>query len=478
MHDIIIIGAGVVGCNIARLLSRYNLDILILEKENDVGDGASGANSAILHSGYDPEPTTLKAKLNVIGNSMFEQICEDLDIKMKRIGSITVASNDEEVKVLEELVKRAELNHVYVEILNKDEIKEIEPNITDNIIQGLYAPTTGIINPFELVVGLMENAIDNGVRLALNQEVIQIVKLVNEFKVSTKDKTYLTNIIINASGVHADEVNNMINPNTFTIRPRRGEYMVIDHFDKTFVKHVLFSVPSQKGKGVLVTPTTHYNYLIGPSSTFIDSKDDVSTSLDIVKEVKAKAEALVKDIPYNKMIKQFAGNRAVSNTNDFIIEETSPNFINVAGIQSPGLVASPAIAQEVLKIIQSRFDLIEKKNFNPRRKPIIRMNDLDLVQKQKMITQDPRYGNIICRCEHISEAEVIDCINRNCGATTIKGVKKRVRPGFGKCQGGFCQPLVVKILSEQLHIDPTEVNYNKEGSSFLKPMISDKNEKL
>lgn len=467
MHDIIIIGAGVVGCHLARLLSRYDLNIIVLEKENDVGDGASGANSAILHSGYDPDPLTLKAKLNVIGNAMYDDICQQLDIPMMRIGSITIATNDEELKVLEELVKRAKINGVEVKLLTESEVKDLEPNINPNVVAGLLAPSAGIINPFELCVALMENAMDNGVKLQLNEEVIGIKKDNDAFLVTTVKNKYYGKIIINCSGVHADEVNDLINPHRFTVKPRRGEYIVLDHFDNHFIRHVLFSVPTDKGKGVLVTPTTHYNYLIGPSSTYIDNKGDVSTSIDIINEVKTKASNLVTNIPYSHMIKQFAGNRAVSDTNDFIIEETSPNFINVAGIQSPGLVASPAIALEVEKILALIMKLTPKTFYKPNRRKVIRLHQLSYKEKESLIKMNPQYGNIVCRCEKVSEGEVRDAIRRNCGATSIKGVKKRVRPGFGKCQGGFCQPKVVQILAEELKIKPTEVIYNRPGSFVI-----------
>lgn len=468
MYDVIIIGAGVVGCQISRLLSRYNLNILVLEKENDVGDKASGANSAILHSGYDPDPQTLKAKLNVKGNAMFDDICRDLDIPMKRIGSITIATNEDELKVLNELALRAKINEVEIKLISKAEVIALEPHVNRDVLGGLYAPSAGIINPFELCIGLMENAIDNGVKLLLNEEVVAIKKNHNDnFIVQTNKHQYLGKIIINCSGVHADDVNELINEPSFIINPRRGEYIVLDHFDNNFVSHVLFSVPTDKGKGVLVTPTTHYNYLIGPSSTFVDNKEDVSTSADILNEVKIKAESLIPNIQYRHMIKQFAGNRAVSTNNDFIIEETSPNFINVAGICSPGLVASPAIAEEVENILSCLTSLTLKDNYNPNRRKVIRMHEMTDDEKQELIKTNLQFGNIICRCEQVSEGEVRDAINRNCGATSVKGIKKRCRPGFGKCQGGFCQPRVVKILAEELRIKPNEVIYNLPGSYVL-----------
>ncbi|MFA6662214.1 MAG: NAD(P)/FAD-dependent oxidoreductase, partial [Bacilli bacterium] len=276
MKDIIIIGAGVIGSMIARDLSKYNLNILVLEKENDVGDGASGANSAIIHSGYDPVPGSLQAKLNVQGNKMYDQICSDLDVKFMRIGSITIANDTEEEKLLRELCQRSKDNNVPYKLLNHDELKEIEPNITDKVKMGMLAPTAGVINPFELVVALMENAMENGVELKLNQEVKDIKRKDDYFVVKTQDAQYEGKLIINASGVYSDKISELVNPKFFTIKPRRGEYYVLDHFDNNYIRHVLFNVPSSKGKGVLVTPTTHYNFLVGPSSDYIDERDDVS----------------------------------------------------------------------------------------------------------------------------------------------------------------------------------------------------------
>lgn len=467
MHDIIIIGAGVIGCSVARVLSVYNLDVLVLEKENDVCEGASKANSAILHSGYDPKPNTLKAKYNVLGNPLFDNLCKELDISISRCGSITIATNEEEVENLYKLKERAKINNVEVEIISKEKVLELEPNINPNVLMGLLAPTAGIINPFELCIALMENAMDNGVKLNLNEKVIDIKKS-DFFHVSTIKQTYSCKCIINCSGVYADEVNELLNPKSFTIMPRRGEYIVLDHFDNNFLNHVIFTPPTLKGKGVLITPTTANNYLIGPSSNFIDLKDDVRTSIDIIDEVKEKATKIINNIPFKKMIKQFAGIRAVSNTDDFIIEETSEGFINVAGIQSPGLVSSYAIAIDVFNMIKSKFDISKKSNYSSTRRKVIWLNKLSEFEKLKLIKTNKQYSNIICRCENVSEGEIRDAINRNCGATSIMGVKKRVRPGFGKCQGSFCQPKIVKILSEELRIDPEQVLYNNEPFLELK----------
>lgn len=464
MYDVIIIGAGVIGSSIARNLSKYKLNVLVLEKENDVGDGASSANSAIIHSGYDPKPGSLKAKLNVLGNKMFDEICRDLDVEFRRIGSITLASSIEELNSLDELVLRAKENGVDVEILDQQALRNIEPNITKTALKGLLAKSAGIINPFEYVVALMENAIDNGVTLHLSEEVINIERLNSGYKVTTDKATYQGNYIINATGVYGDRVSEMVNPKSFTIRPRRGEYYVLDHFDNNYVKHVLFNVPTKKGKGVLVSPTTHYNYLVGPSSEFIDDKKDVSTDYETLQDVKKKASNLVDNIRYDKQIRVFSGNRAVSDRGDFIIEETSFHFINVVGIESPGFASSPAIALMVCDMIK---DKEEKDNFNPQRRPLVRLNNLSFEERQKLINENKSFGKIVCRCEKVSEGEILDIIHRSCGATTIKGVKKRIRPGFGKCQGGFCEPLIVKILSKELNKKEEEITYSKDGSYIL-----------
>ena len=465
MFDIIIIGAGVVGSMIARTLSKYKLDILVLEKENDVGNGASCANSAIIHSGYDPSPGSLKAVLNVRGNYLFDKVAEELDVEFIRNGSITLANTQEEVEILDSLVERAKLNGVDVKILNHDELKKIEPSITDQVIKGLLAPTCGIINPFELVVAAMENAMDNGVKLHLCEEVESINNNVNGFIVKTNKNTYETKYVINCAGVYSDKVSEMVNEKYFTINPRRGEYFVLDHFDNSYVKHVLFNVPSSKGKGVLVSPTTNYNYLVGPSSEFVDYKEDVSTDKETLDIVKHNAYSLVDNLRLDKQIRLFSGVRAVSDTGDFVIEEVSPCFINVAGIQSPGLTASPAIAEMVEDMIKEK---VLKETYNPIRRPLPRLNKKTLEERALLCRENPLFGKIVCRCEKISEGEIVDAIRRNCGATTVKGVKKRVRPGFGKCQGGFCESIVINILARELGCNMQDIVYGKENAYILK----------
>ena len=466
MYDIIIIGAGVIGASIARELSRYQAKILVLDKENDVGNVTSMANSAIIHSGYDPKPGTNKAKYNVEGNSLYDLLTKELDVEFKRIGSLTCATDEDEMKIIEDYAKRAKENNVEVKILNREETKKIEPFVSDNVIGSLYAPTAGIINPFELCVALCENAIDNGVELLLNQEVIEIKKLIDKYVVKTQNNQYEAKIVVNAAGLYSDKISRMVGIDHFEITPRKGEYFVLDHFEKPFVSHVVFPVPSEKGKGILITPTTHGNYLVGPSSEFVNDKDDLSTDKMTLDNVKKSSTKLVKDIPFSYVIRQFSGLRATGSTHDFIIEEVD-RFINLGGIESPGLASAPSIAKEVVKLVNNVLNLKPNFDFNPFRRKVVRLNKMTLEERNELIRNNSSYGHIICRCEGISEGEVVDCIRRNAGARTVKGVKKRCRPGFGKCQGGFCEPLVVEILARELNLNPLNVRYDSNESYIL-----------
>lgn len=466
MYDIIIIGAGVIGASVARELSKYKSKVLVLDKENDVGNVTSMANSAIVHSGYDPKPFTNKAKHNVEGNKMYDLLTKELDVEFERIGSLTCATNEEEMKIIEGFVARAKDNNVEVKILNKEETRKIEPYVSDEVIGSLFAPSAGVINPFELCVALCENAIDNGVEIVLNEEVIDIRKLTNKYIVKTKKNEYDAKVVVNAAGLYSDIISKMVGIDHFEITPRKGEYFVLDHFEKPFVSHVIFPVPSEKGKGILVTPTTHGNYLVGPSSEFVDDKTDLSTDKLTLDNVRKNASKLVKNIPFGYMIRQFSGLRATGSTHDFIIEEID-GFVNLGGIESPGLASAPSIAKEAVSLINKVLKLEKNEEFNPFRKKVVRLNKLSKETRNELIKNNPSYGHIICRCEGISEGEVIDCIRRNAGARTIKGVKKRCRPGFGKCQGGFCEPLVLEILARELNLNPLNVRYDKTDSYIL-----------
>ena len=466
MYDVVIVGAGAIGSSIARELSKYKLKTLVLERENDVGNVTSMANSAIVHSGYDPKPGTKKAFHNVRGNKLYDEIAKDLDVEFKRIGSLTCAINDEELDVIEHYLPRAKENGVEVKLLNKEETKELEPFISDNVIASLYAPTAGIINPFELTVALMENAMDNGVELKLNTEVVDITKTSNGYLVKTNNEEIEARVVINSAGLYSDKVARMLGIDTFEVKPRKGEYFVLDHFKQPFVSHVIFPTPTAKGKGILVTPTTHGNYLVGPSSEWVEDKEDLSTDKLTLDDVRSKSSTLVSNIPFQYMIRQFSGLRATGSTGDFIIENHE-GFIILGGIESPGLASAPSIALEVIDLVKENIELVSNENFNPKRRKLNKLINMSEEERNELIKKDPRYGRIVCRCESISEGEVVDIIHRNAGATTVKGVKKRCRPGFGKCQGGFCEPLIVEILCRELNKDPMEIRYDSNDAYIL-----------
>lgn len=456
---------GVTGCFIARELAKYNLDVVVLEKNNDVGNETTSANSAIVHSGYDPLPGSLKAKLNVEGNAMFDKICEELDVSFKRIGSITLALSNEEMETLKSLQIRANENGVETKLLTREELLKEEPLITEAVVGGLLAPTAGIIDPFNLCVHLMENAIDNGVKLILNEEVVSIKKENDVFIVNDK---YQAKGVINATGIMGDVVNELVNDKTFEIMPRKGQYYVLDHFNYPFVNHTLFMVPSEKGKGVLISPTTSGNYLVGPSADLV-ARDEKTTDKQTLTNVKTQANYIIKNIPYYETIRTFAGLRPTPTTHDFIIEESkTENFINVVGIESPGLASSPAIAKKVIEeIIAQKFTLTLKENYNPRVKKYVKLKPMSIEEKQEYYKQNKDYGMIVCKCEQVSKGEILDCLNRSCPPHSIKGLKRRLRVGFGKCQGGMCQSDALKILAEFYNVDPKQIPYDGEKAFIL-----------
>ncbi len=465
MYDITIIGAGITGSLIAYYLSEYDFKVLVLEKENDVANGATGANSAMVHSGHDPKPGTLKCKYNLLGNAMYPKLCEDLKVSYKVIGAFVAATSLEEEKKLDELVKQCIDRNVPYELLSGDEAKKLEPNLADDVSKVLSLPSTGIVTPWEVTIAALEEAMLNGVELKLNYEVKSIEKKDDCFLINNDIKT---KIIVNCAGVHCDDITNLLRVSPYKTEARKGEYYVLDHLNDTFVSRVIYPVPTIKGKGVLAVPTIHGNILLGPNSDYIEDKDDASTNkgLDFIKK---EINKTVKNIPFNKMIHTFAGLRPHIDLNDFYIQEDDEikNFIHVAGIESPGISAAPAIAKDVVeKILLNKFDYKKKDNY-VHREAFIRMDEISDEKKDELIKNNPDFGKIICRCEKISKGQIIDVINRKCGATTIKGVKLRCRPGMGRCQGGFCEPEVLKILAQQLNKDVSEIELNVKDSKIL-----------
>ncbi len=476
VYDVAIIGAGVIGCFLARDLSKYRLKVAVFEKNNDVGNEISAANSAIIHSGYDPLPHTKKAKLNVLGNQMYDQICKDLDVDFKRIGSITLAIQPSDLKTLQELHQRAKQNQVETFLLSKEEVLQLEPQVSFDIFGGLYAPSAGIIDPFNLCVHLMENAIDNHVQLFLNTEIKKIEKKETFFELN---QCYQAKIVINCAGLYADEVSQMAKVNPVKLLPRKGEYLVLDHFDTSFLSHTLFLVPSEKGKGVLISPTTSGNYLVGPSADLC-SKEDKDTDKLTLTQIKKTVSLMVKNLPFSQTIRTFAGIRPTPLNHDFVIEKTKvKNFIQIAGIESPGLTAAPAISKMVIeKYIAKAIPLVLKKTYKKTIKKYVKVKTLSLAKRNQLIKKDANYGEIVCKCEQITKGEILDCFKRSCPPTSIKGLKKRLRVGFGKCQGGMCQNLALKLLAEKENKLLHQIPYDSLSSSIVKePLGGDLYEK-
>lgn len=469
MEDVIVIGAGVIGAFVARNLSRYRLRCLVIEKSLDVGDGSSMANSAIVHSGYDPIPGTKKAVCNVAGNAMYDEIASDLEVPFRRIGSLTVAEDEEGVKTLQSLLDRAKQNNVPARIVYQDELRSIEPAISKEALAALLCPTAGIVDPFLLVARAFENALDNGVKLRLGEEVTSIKRVDGIYEVATSKGRYLSKCVVNCAGLHSDEIANMVGSKGYRIIPKKGEYHVLDHFGP-FVRHTLFPLPSKKGKGILITPTTSSNYLVGPSSDPIEEKEDVSTDSPTLSQVVEKAKSLVKELPLSERVRVFSGVRASIEGGDFIIEEDegNPGFINLVGIDSPGLASAPYIGKiAVEELLSRRIKLVENPSYNPKVRHYVRPSLLSLSERNALIEANPDYGRIVCTCEKVSLAELEDILSRSLPCLTIKAMKKRSRAGFGKCQGGFCQAKVLMLLSKKLGIKPEEVLYDGPNSNIL-----------
>lgn len=471
MYDVAVIGAGVVGASIFRELTRYNVKTVIIEKENDVSMGTSKANSAIVHAGYDPENGTQMAKLNVEGSQMFEKICSELSVPYKKNGSLIIGFDDDDMQEINRLYENGTKNKVAgLKVLNSEEARKLEPNLSEDVKGALLAASGAIVGPFELTIALVENGLDNGGDIKLSAEVSKIEKTEKGFRISFKNgESVEAEYVINAAGLFADKIHNMIAEPSFEIHPRRGEYYVMDKSQGKLFSHTIFQCPSKKGKGVLVTPTVHGNLLVGPSSEDIDDVENMKTTLCGLDDVRRVAERTTKVINYREEIRNFSGLRAMSDRDDFIIEETKdvPNFFDVAGIKSPGLSSAPAIAVHVVKMLQDKgLSQEENKSFNPIRKQTHFM-ELSEQEKDELIKKDPSFGRIICRCESITEGEILECIHRTLGATTVDGVKRRCRPGMGRCQGGFCGPRVQEILSRELNKDITDIVQERLGSYIL-----------
>lgn len=465
MKDVVIIGAGVVGCSIARELSKYNLDICVVDKNSDVAEGISKGNSGIIHAGYNEKENTLKAKLNLAGNILMDSLAKQLDIPFKRNGALILAFNEDEMKRVYELKSNGDkLGVPGLEILNKEEILSLEPNINNKVVGALHAKSSAIVSPYEMTIALGENAVENGVEFKLNHEVINIKKVDENFKIYFKDRESIeSKIVINAAGLYGAYINNFINTKQYEINPVKGEYCLFDKVAGEICNKTLFQVPSKLSKGVLVTPTVEGNLLLGPNAK---SNESIQTTREGVDEIIEKGRKTIEELPLGRILTTFSGLRPKTENEDFIIESVkdNPNFINVIGIDSPGLTAAPAIGKYVAKIVSTITDLTEKENFKSTRKNILRFANLSIEEKNKLIKENPSYGKMVCKCELITEGEIIDAIKRPLGATTVDGVKRRTRAMMGGCQGIGCMLTIANILSKELGVDISEIKKNNESS--------------
>lgn len=474
-YDVVVIGAGVVGAMITRELSKYNLNLMLVEKCGDVAMGATKANSAIVHAGFDAETGSLKAKLNVQGASLMAYYCNKLSVPYKNIGSLVVAYNWDDMQTIETLFERGFNNGVpNMEIISQERLRVMEPYISEEAIGALWAPTAGIVSPYELTIAAVENAIMNGARVKRNSGVFDIEVKDGMFYLSTASGVIKAKYVINCAGVFADKIANMIGDTSFRIMPRKGEYYLLDKTEKKMVNHVLFKCPSPMGKGILISPTAHGNVLMGPTAIDLDfdSKLDVDTTIEGLDVVKGAVRGVIPQLTTRNAITSFAGLRAhrAGDDSDFLIapSEVNKHFINVAGIESPGLTAAPAIARYVGRIFNELAPQYEKKKeFVATRTAPVRVNELSPEERAKLIKKDSRYGRIICRCEGITEGEIIDAIKAPCGARDVDAVKRRTRSGMGRCQGGFCGSKVVEILARELDIPMNKVTKHGNGSKIL-----------
>ena len=467
MLDIIIIGAGVSGSAIARELSRYKAKILVLEKEEDVCSGTSKANSAIVHGGFDAEPGTLKAMLNVRGSEKMETLSRELDFHYDRCGSLVLCMSEEDRPQLQKLYEKGIANGVRgLEIIDAGTLREMEPGVSDEAVAALWAPTGAIVCPFGLNIALAENAAANGAAFLFNTEVLGLEKVEEGWLVHTSQGDFLSRAVINAAGVHAGEIHNLISEEKMTIINRRGDYYLLDK-TASCVSHTIFTLPNKLGKGVLVSPTVHGNTIVGPTAIDVPDSENTATTAEGLAQVGQKASYMIKNLPLRQVITSFAGLRAHNPQGDFVIGQTAPGFVDVAGIESPGLSACPAIGEYVAELLRDMLKLTEKENFIATRKGIVNPAKLPLEERNALIRENPAYGQIICRCEQVSEGEILDAIHRPLGAKSLDGVKRRVRAGMGRCQGGFCAPRVMEILARELGIDQLEVTKAGPGSELL-----------
>jgi len=489
IYDILIVGGGVVGTAIARELSKYNLSIALFEKETDVASGTSKANSGIIHAGYNASKNTLKGRLNIKSNPMFDQIADDLKVPFNRIGSLVVghSQEDKEKLILEKERSLAQAD-IDLRIIEKKELREKEPDLAEDAIVALYAPNAGIISPYKLTIAQAENAANNGVDIYLETEVKKVFHENNYITgIKTNKGKFSGSIVINAAGLYADKIAATVGEN-YEIVPRKGEYNLFDKKYGSLVNHVIFPMPSEKSKGILITPTVDGNLLLGPNSYVVENKDDLEVTEQGLNEIWDGGKKLYPSLPGNGIISSFAGLRATipaePYNDDFKIEalDNPVGFIDVAGIQSPGLSSAPGIAELITKIVDDiskdlkvPIKLQEKASYNPELDKLPRLDDYKDHREDwhQVYQEDNDYGEIVCRCEHVTKGELIAELKKSLAPLTLDAIKRRTRAGGGRCQGGFCGPRIAEIIAEEFEISPLEVTKNGPGSEILMERVKD-----
>lgn len=472
-YDIAIIGGGVIGCAVARELSKYECRVIVLEKEEDVCSGTSKANSGIIHAGYDAKPGTLKAKFNVLGNTMMDNLAKELDFEFRRNGSLVLCFSEEDRPALMELYARGVENGVEnLQILSGEEVRAKEPEVSEEVVAALFAPTGGIVCPFGMTIAFAENACENGVEFQFDTNVLSIEKPGeggDVYRMITDRGVIEADYVVNAAGVYADSIHNMVSEQKIHITPRRGEYLLLDKSAGNVVSSTVFQLPGKYGKGVLVTPTVHGNLLVGPTAMDQEEKDSLETTASGLSDVKARVVRSVGKIPFGQVITAFSGLRAHEDGGEFILGEPAdaPGFFDAAGIESPGLTSAPAIGQYLADLTAEKGRLIRKKTWKAERSGIRKVSELSDEARALLINEHPEYGVIVCRCENISEGEMIEAIRRPIGARSLDGLKRRVRQGAGRCQAGFCMPRAVEILARELEVPEEEICKNNRESQMI-----------
>lgn len=472
-YDVVVIGGGITGTGVIRELSKYNLKIALLERKMDIGVGVTKGNGGVVHAGYDPEPNKLKAKLNVKGALMYPKLSKELGFSYKNTGSMLIGMSDTDLPYLKKLLKNGKVNGVPgIRIIEHNEMKKIEPRVSKDAKYALYAPTAGIVDPFEVAVAFAENANQNGADILISERVQSIKKENNLFYIETQNKTYESKYIVNATGIYGDKVAKMVGIEDYKIKPRLGEILIIDKSIGFELNTVLFPIPGEHTKGIVVIPTVSGNIIVGSTAVMKEDREFISNTTEGINELLSGASTLVPEISSKNVIREFVGLRPVEigSHNDFVIEEskTVKGFVNAIGIQSPGVASSPAIAKYVAEILENAgLELKEKLDFNPYRKQHVDMSELSNEEKDKIIQMNPKFGNVVCRCEFVTEGEIISSINSPVGALTVDGVKRRTRSGMGRCQGSFCQHKVLSILSRELGVPKEDILLENEYSQLV-----------